>query len=195
MSNILVLNASPRKEGLVSQMLGIMVDELREKHHKVSSVNVSTLSVKSCIGCMKCRTSGNCILPDDDAQRILALLQHSDAVIIGTPCYWGNMTGQLKVLFDRWAYGMMDEAVNGFPKPLHKGKKAIIVSTCTTLWPFNLLLHQSGGAVRAVKEVLKWSGFRIVGVVQKGGTRKKPTLTERESACCRKVAIKLDRII
>ena len=101
------------------------------------------------------------------------------------------MTGQLKLLFDRMAYGMMDETSVGFPKPLHKGKRAVIVSTCTTPWPFNLLFHQSDGAVRAVKEVLKWSGFTICSTIQKGGTRKRPELTVREEGKCRRASRRL----
>lgn len=193
MSKILILNTSPRKRGLISQMLDVMAAELRAERHEVTVINVCGLAVRPCIGCMSCRSSGRCVLPADDAQRVLSLLQDSDALIVGTPCYWGNMTGQLKVLFDRWVYGMMDEAPSGMPKPLHKGKRAVIVSTCTTVWPFNLLFRQSAGAVRAVSEVLRWSGFRIVGTVQKGGTRKRPVLTDAEKARCRRVVRKLNK--
>ncbi len=191
MSKVTILNASPRKSGLVSRMLAIMADELRACHHEVHLVNVNQLSVRPCIGCMKCRSSHACVLPEDDSQRILALLQGSDAVVVGTPCYWGNMTGQLKLLFDRMVYGMMGESPAGLPLPLHKGKRAVIVSTCTTPWPFNLLFRQSDGAVRAVKEVLKWSGFTICATIQKGGTRKHPELTVREEGKCRRASRRL----
>ena len=102
MSKVTILNASPRKSGLVSRMLAIMADELRACHHEVHLVNVNQLSVRPCIGCMKCRSSHACVLPEDDSQRILALLQGSDAVVVGTPCYWGNMTGQLSCFSTAW---------------------------------------------------------------------------------------------
>jgi len=191
MKNIVILNASPRRTGLISQMLNIMRDELTERGDNVMYEEVCRLDVRPCIACMKCRSSHECAMPEDDAQRVLRLVQNCDAVIIGSPCYWGNMNGQLKVLLDRWVYGMMDESMSGIPKPMHKGKKAIIVSTCNTIWPWSWMFHQTTGVIRALKEMLFWSGFKVVGNVQKAGTRKHPELTEREKAKCRKVLRKI----
>jgi hypothetical protein len=53
------------------------------------------------------------------------------------------------------------------------------------------LFKQSLGTVRALKEVLCWSGFKIVGVLQKGGTVKNKEFTSREIAKCRSFANKL----
>lgn len=188
---VVILNASPRRKGLISQMLDIMNDELMSSGNEVEYIEVCKLNVRPCIGCMKCRSSHQCTLPEDDAQRVLRLVQECDSLIIGTPCYWGNMNGQLKVLVDRWAYGMMDENTNGFPIPLHKGKKAIIVSTSTTPWPWNILFNQSNGAIKAVKEVVSWSGFKVVAIIQKGGTRKHPELSESEIKKCKRAVKKL----
>lgn len=187
---ITILNASPRPKGNISTMLHVMEEELLSRGAQVEFVDVSKLQVRPCIGCMKCRSAKKCVLAEDDSQRILRLIQESDGLIVGSPCYWGNMTGQLKILFDRMAYGMLDDSNRGFPKPLMKGKKAVIVSTCTTPWPFNLLFKQSAGAVRAIKEVIGWSGFKIVGVMQKGGTHMRQGLTDCEIMKCRKIVQK-----
>ena len=147
---VVVLNASPRKNGLVSQMLNIIIEHL-PKECEVSLVTTNSLSLRPCIGCMKCRTTLNCCLPEDDAQRILKEIKEANALVVGSPCYWGNMNGYLKVLFDRIVYGMMGESPSGIPIPLHKGKQAIIVTTCTTPFPFNILFKQSRGAVKALR--------------------------------------------
>lgn len=188
---VLLLNASPRKNGNICKILEIMENELQNFNVKTEFIDVCKLQVKPCLGCMKCRSSHECVLPEDDAQRTLRLIQESDGIIVGSPCYWGNMTGQLKILFDRLAYGMLEDNDHGFPKPLMKGMRAIIVSTSTTPWPFNILFKQSAGAVRAIKEVLIWSGFKIVGIMQKSGTHKKQGLTPKEISKCRKIAKKL----
>ena len=86
---------------------------------------------------------------------------------------------------------MMDESQRGFPKPLHKGKRCLLVSTSTTPWPFNILMHQSSGAIRALKEICGYSGFKIVATIQKGGTKQHTELTEREKNKCRKAVGKL----
>ena len=109
----------------------------------------------------------------------------ADALIVGSPCYWGNMSGQLKILFDRLVYGLMGESPKGFPLPLHKGKKAVIVSTGSTPWPFNIWFNQTRGTVKALREILKWSGFSVQGVLQKGGTKQHHELTMKELQKCK----------
>ena len=133
---ILILNASPRPEGNIAHMLGAMREEAVRGGAEVCYEVVSRLHVRPCTGCMKCRSSRQCVLPADDAQRVLSLVAESDVLIVGAPCYWGNMPGTLKVLFDRMVYGLMGESTRGLPRPLHKGKRAILLTTCTTPWPF-----------------------------------------------------------
>ena len=188
---LLVINASPRRSGCVSSMLGIVKTAAEAEGAEVSVIRVADLSVRSCTGCMSCRSKLECVLPEDDAQRVLRLIREADAVVIGTPCYWGNIPGNLKVLFDRMVYGLMGESRRGLPLPLHKGKRAAIIATCSTPWPFNILFRQSRGAVNALREILKWSGFRIVATVEKGGTKASPALTERDRRACTKVARRL----
>ena len=94
-------------------------------------------------------------MPEDDAVRTLDQIKAADAIVIGSPCYWGNLNGHLKMLFDRMVYGMMGETEYGIPIGLHKGKKAVIVSTCTTPYPWNIFFNQTRGVVRALKEILK----------------------------------------
>lgn len=190
---ILILNASPRRHGNISQMVEVMADECRQAGVEVQTVAVQQLDIRPCLGCMKCRAAHKCVLPEDDAQRVLKLIQQADALVIAAPCYWGNIPGTLKLLFDRIVYGMMDESEKGWPLPLHKGKRCVLVSTSTTPWPFNRIMHQSSGAIRAMKEVCRYSGLKTVATVEKGGTRHDTTLSEKDERRCRKAVRKLTR--
>ena len=188
--NVLIINGSPRKNGLISQMLGIMQDEAEQKGDKVQTVFTNDLNIKPCVGCMACRTKGKCSMSDDDSQRVLKMMQDADAMIMGAPCYWGNIPGQMKVLFDRIVYGMMRDTPR-FPEPLMKGKKCILVSTCTTPWPFSSWFKQSRGAIRVLREVCRYSGFKIVATIERGGTAMHPQLSEKDKLKCRKAGRKL----
>ena len=190
---ILILNASPRRHGNISQMVEVMADECRQAGVEVQTVTVQQLDIRPCLGCMKCRAAHKCVLPEDDAQRVLKLIQQADALVVAAPCYWGNIPGTLKLLFDRIVYGMMDESEKGWPLPLHKGKRCVLVSTSTTPWPFNRIMHQSSGAIRAMKEVCRYSGLKTVATVEKGGTRHDTTLSEKDERRCRKAVRKLMR--
>lgn len=188
---IVILNASPRWHGNISQMLNVVRETAESRGAEVTMVEVNHLHVHPCIACMRCRTSGQCVLNPDDAQRILRIVNESDALVIGAPCYWGNIPGQLKLLFDRMVYGLMAETDYAYPVPLQKGKKCILFSTSSTPWPFNILLHQSHGAIRAMKEICKYSGFKIVATVEKGKTRDNHMLSSREVSKCQRAALKL----
>ena len=212
--NILIINGSPRKKGLISQMLGIMQEEARQRGDKVQMVYTNDLSIKPCIGCMVCRTKGACVLGKDDSQRVLKMMQEADAIIMGAPCYWGNIPGQMKLLFDRIVYGMMRDTprltssssvttrpsssklgwcslLRQFPEPLMKGKKCILLSTCTTPWPWNIWFKQSRGAIRAMREICRYSGFKIVATIERGGTAMHPQLSEKDKQKCVKAIRKL----
>lgn len=188
--NILIINGSPRRQGLISQMLGIMREVAESQGANVGTVQANDLVAKPCIGCMACRTKNQCVLPEDDSQRLLKKIASADAIIIGSPCYWGNIPGQLKLLFDRMVYGLMRDTPR-FPEPLMKGKKCVLVSTCTTPWPFSVWFNQSRGAIKALKEICRYSGFDIVATLEKGNTRNDTALSEREKDKCRKIATKL----
>ena len=182
--NILIINGSPRKKGLISQMLGIMQEEAEKRGDTVEMVYTNDLTVKPCTGCMACRTKGKCVLAEDDSQRVLKMMQQADAIIMGAPCYWGNIPGQMKLMFDRQVYGMMRDTPR-FPEPLMKGKKCILISTCTTPWPWNILFKQSRGAIRAMREIARYAGFKIVrsvGKHLKDCIYKRPTIRHKNNA-------------
>lgn len=187
---VVVLNGSPRRGGAVSQMLRHVAANLPEEC-RVEEIFVHDLRVRPCSGCMRCRTLGRCVLPEDDAHRVAELLRRSDALVVGSPCYWGNMSGELKVLFDRVVYALTGERENGMPVPLHRGKRAVVVSACNTARPFDSWFGQTGGVFRAVREILKWSGFRVAGTLAKSGCRKRGELTPREIVKCKKLAKKI----
>ena len=190
---MLILNASPRKKGNIAQVVTEMANEAAVHGVEVEVIRVQNLNVRPCTACMQCRSKGFCVLPDDDSQRVMQLIEDSQAMVIAAPCYWGNIPGTLKVLFDHIVYGLMDESQRGYPIPLQKGKRCVLVSTSTTPWPFNILLHQSHGAIRAMKEICRYSGFKIVATIEKGGTRRDTTLSERDIMKCRKAVRKLLR--
>lgn len=188
--SLLIINGSPRKKGLISQMLRIFHEQAIASGIEVTEVYANDLQIKPCMGCMVCRTKNACVLPEDDAQRVLALIQQADAIVIGAPCYWGNIPGQLKLLFDRIVYGMMRDTPR-FPEPLMKGKRMVCISTCTTPWPFNILMNQSRGAIRALREIGRFSGWKIVDTVERGGTATRPQLSPRDISKCHKAFRKL----
>lgn len=173
-----VLNGSPREKGTVATLLKAVVEGINERHD-VEWIDVYDLKMKPCIACMKCRPDGECVQPEYVAHIIGRKIKDADALIIGTLTHWGNMSEQLKLLFDRNVPVFMGEKPNGFPNLRQKEKPVANVTACTTPWPFKIIAAESRGAIRAVREVLHYGGYKIIGKVVKPETRKSPEITQK----------------
>lgn len=169
--NILILNGSPRKSGTVSQLLHRIESAAISAGHKVKFVDVPQLSFASCTGCMACRSKGTCVLAHDDAHTVAEHIARCDALAVGTSVYWGNMSGDLKRLFDRLVYALGNESPLGIPVPHRRGRRAVLVCACTTPFPFNILCGQTTKTLGALKEILFWSGFKVKAAVVVSGTK------------------------
>lgn len=160
--NILILNGSPRGNGVTSFILKEMLSELSAQH-VCDYIETAMAKIAPCTGCLRCRPDKTCILPEDDAHRIAEKIRNTDMLIIGTPTYWGNMTGVLKGLFDRSV--PVFEYIDGLTiKKMLKGRKAVIVTASAAPFPFNLSRNQSGGTVDSIKHILRSGGIRLVKV-------------------------------
>lgn len=137
---------------------------------EVSLLTPSRMHIQPCTGCMACRREGVCRLPEDDAHRAAELLRQADLIVVGTPVYWANMSGPLKVLFDRLVPVFMGKGAHGLPQKKLRGRRGIVVTACTTPFPFDRLFGQSSGAGRAVGEILRAGGVKVRRV-RVAGTR------------------------
>jgi len=174
---ILVLNGGPRRNGTTTTVLKELADAVG-KNHEVQWVDVYGLEMKPCMGCLRCRPDGVCVLPEDGAHAVGKMIDDADALVVGSPTYWGNMTGPLKILFDR-SVPRIEYIGGGLPKPNHKGKPGIIVTSSAAPLPFNLISSQSGGTVRSIKTVMKGGGYNITGVINVPNMARRTEIPEK----------------
>jgi len=165
--NIVLIYASPRKNGITSGILSEIRKNISSEH-TIDSFDMNKLKIKPCTSCLKCRPDKECVLPHDDAHVLSDKILHSDIIIIGFPTYWGNVPGTLKIFFDRsvttFEYAEARSVLKP-PAPLLKGKKALLITASASPFPYNQLLSQSRGAIKAMKTVLKAGGIKIVKVI------------------------------
>lgn len=98
---IVSILGSPRAEGN-SAILADIVTGVAEQHGaKVTSHFLNRLNYRGCQACSACKgKSERCIL-QDDLKQVLEDVILSDVVILATPVYWGEVSGQMKLLIDR----------------------------------------------------------------------------------------------
>ncbi|MHC4536409.1 MAG: flavodoxin family protein [Planctomycetota bacterium] len=164
---VLIINASPRKNGVTSSLLA-EAETMINSTHDADIVRIHDLTIKPCTGCLKCRPDKACVLPRDDAHILAEKIKRSDLLILGLPVYWGHMPGTLKTFFDRnvplFEY-CEAKAIRYIPRPQLKGKKAILIVSGGSPFPYNLLPSQSRGTIRSLKTILKAGGVKIVSVL------------------------------
>lgn len=63
------------------------------------------VKINQCQGCSKCFATGKCVFDcKDDMEYIRSKILEADLIIVGSPVYFQNISGQTKILFDRLAY-------------------------------------------------------------------------------------------
>lgn len=93
--------ASPRS----GSNTGILVDEVLKGASEVGaetkSFDLTKLTIAPCTACMYCKQNdGQCCI-DDDMQELYNELDDADAIIIGSPVYFGEVSAQTKPFIDR----------------------------------------------------------------------------------------------
>jgi multimeric flavodoxin WrbA len=64
-------------------------------------ISLAGLNINPCDSCDRCwRENIECVI-DDDIRWIIREMEKADVIILGSPCYFGNVSAQLKMLIDR----------------------------------------------------------------------------------------------
>ena len=114
---ILILNGSPRPNGQTAKMCHEFKDAAEAKGHEVDMINVTKKNIRGCLACEYChgKGNGNCV-QKDDMQEIYSLLKNCEMLILASPIYYHNISGQLKCVIDRFYVALYPKA----PKTLQK---------------------------------------------------------------------------
>lgn len=95
---VLGISGSPRKEGNTA----ILVKEvLKHIKGKKKFISLAGLNINPCDSCDRCwKENIECVI-DDDIKWIIREMKKADVIILGSPCYFGAVSAQLKMLIDR----------------------------------------------------------------------------------------------
>ena len=101
--NILVLNGSPRPQGDTAKMISVFQEAARSAGHSVTVINVCRRNIHGCLACEYCHGIGQGIcVQKDDMQEISGPLPTTDMLVLASPIYYHNISGQLKCVIDRF---------------------------------------------------------------------------------------------
>jgi len=124
MKKIIGFVGSPRKDGNTAALVRSILAAAAEAGAETQIVYLNDLTYRGCQGCYECRTAG-CCAQLDDLVPILYDIAAADAIILGSPNYMGGITGQLKLMIDRFCVFMNPD----YTSRLAGGKKLALVFT------------------------------------------------------------------
>ncbi|HKK96241.1 MAG TPA: flavodoxin family protein [Anaerovoracaceae bacterium] len=107
---ILLINGSPRNDGNCKNAIEIIENKLGkyENNFEINTINLVEKKLLGCIQCDDCKRNGGNCNQNDDSSEIINNIYDSDFVIFVSPVYWWNITGQMKIIIDKF-YSKEDE--------------------------------------------------------------------------------------
>lgn len=100
---VLLINGSPRKNGNTFVALSEAAKQLEKNGIEAEIVQIGVKPVRGCIACGQCKMKelDKCVFDDDICNRISEKLDAVDALIIGSPVYYGQPNGSVLSLMQR----------------------------------------------------------------------------------------------
>lgn len=126
--NILAVNGSPRKNWNTATLLGKALEGAASQGAATELVHLYDLNFKGCVSCFACKVKGgksygHCA-HQDDLSPLLQKTAAADAIILGSPIYFGNLTGEMRSFLERllFQYVLYDASYTSlFPKKIPVG--------------------------------------------------------------------------
>jgi multimeric flavodoxin WrbA len=103
---VLLINGSPRKEGNTATALAEVAKQLAKEGIESEIVWIGNKPIRGCAACGRCVANGlgRCVFDDDVCNRISEKFADVNALIIGSPVYYGQPNGALLSVIQRAFY-------------------------------------------------------------------------------------------
>jgi multimeric flavodoxin WrbA len=110
----IAINGSHRRGKSTAGMLRIVLAELEQGGIDTELLEISDLHIEFCTACNRCLRKTECSIKDDDMSLVGQKMLYADAIIIGSPVYFSNVTSKLKVFMERtrWLH-MVENLLDG----------------------------------------------------------------------------------
>ncbi len=102
MKKIVILNGSPRRNGNTSALIKAFTQGAESAGNTVTEFFLDSMEIHGCRGCFGGHSSQECpCVQKDDMSQIYPAVKESDVVVLATPLYYWNMSGQIRTAIDR----------------------------------------------------------------------------------------------
>lgn len=104
---VLLINGSPNEKGCTFTALSEVENTLKKHNIETEMLYLGKRPISGCTACMACRETGKCVIKDL-VPEIQERIDTIDAIIIGSPVYFGGASGSLIAFLNRLFFPNMD---------------------------------------------------------------------------------------
>ena len=99
----IAINGSPRTGGNTEILLKKVLEPLAEAHWETDFIQVGGKPIRGCRACYHCFKTKNarCGLQDGVFEHCMEKMLQADAIILGSPTYFSDVSSEMKALLDR----------------------------------------------------------------------------------------------
>jgi multimeric flavodoxin WrbA len=125
---VIGINGSPRKRWNTATLMENALEGAESQGAETELIHLYDLDYKGCKSCFSCKTKnsksyGRCAVRDDLTE-VFEKIEDADAVILGSPIYFGIVTGEMRsfmerMIFPYFTYTKTPESL--FPKKIKSG--------------------------------------------------------------------------
>jgi len=121
---VLAVNGSPRPKGNTANMLNKVLEVCEKLGHKTELYQAGGKAVHGCTACGNCGTNiGKCAI-DDWINELYPKMKEADAIVIGSPTYFSDLTPETKAVIDRTGF-MSRRDSNAFSRKIGAAVTAV----------------------------------------------------------------------
>jgi len=183
---IFAVLGSPRPQGNSSTLARVFLKAARERGAEITEYLLNQMNFQGCQGCGGCKTKSQTCILEDDLTPLLQAVWDADLLVLASPVYFGDLSGQLKCFFDRtYSYFNPD-----FSCRMPPGKIAVMVLTQANPDPDNF-----NDIFPRYQRWFKWFGFnsshllRAVGVRDPGEVASQTAALDAAAALSRELIL------
>lgn len=99
---IIVMNGSPRKNGNTAALVREFTKGAEDAGHTVTEFFLDGMEIHGCKGCFGGHSGRACpCVQKDDMAKLYPAVKECDVLVLASPLYYWNMSGQLRTAIDR----------------------------------------------------------------------------------------------
>ena len=99
---IVILNGSPRRSGNTAALARAFAEGAESVGNTVTEFFLDGMNIHGCKGCFGGHSSRECpCVQRDDMDKIYPAVRDCDVVVLASPLYYWNLSGQLRTAMDR----------------------------------------------------------------------------------------------